>query len=113
MSVPGRDRQPGRIRRWLRPGTGVSGWLIVVFAGQLLLAVAGAIAIRMAFRDVPSNSTAGRARSTPSALCFMMRSASESVIGLGRVLVPRKPVTLGVSLMRCQVWSVSSIFTRT
>jgi uncharacterized cofD-like protein len=61
VSTPGGTSRPGRIRRWLRPGTGISGWLLVVFVGQLLLAVAGALAIRMAFRDVPADSPAGQA----------------------------------------------------
>ena len=43
----------------------------------------------------------------------MIRSASASLIGLGAVLVPRKPVTFGVSFTRCQASSVSSIFTST
>jgi uncharacterized cofD-like protein len=49
-----------RLRRWLRPGTGVSGWLLVVFLGELLLAVAGALVIRQLFREVPAESTAGQ-----------------------------------------------------
>lgn len=39
----------------------MSGWLIVVFLGELLLAVAGALVIRQLFRDVPANSPAGQA----------------------------------------------------
>jgi len=50
-----------RLRRWLRPGTGISGWLVVVFLGELLLALAGALVIRQLFRDVPANSPAGQA----------------------------------------------------
>jgi uncharacterized cofD-like protein len=53
-------RRGGRLRRWLRPGTGISGWLLVVFLGQLLLAVAGAIAIRFLFLSVPENTWAGQ-----------------------------------------------------
>ena len=37
-------------------------------------------------------------RSTPSCACFMIRSASASLIGVGRSLVPRKPVTFGCVL---------------
>ncbi len=55
-----RESRMGRLRRWLRPGTGVSGWLIVVFLGELLLALAGALVIRQLFRDVPASSPAGQ-----------------------------------------------------
>lgn len=60
MSATTPPSRRGRIRRWLRPGTGISGWLLVVFLGQLLIAVAGAIAIRILFLNVPSNSLAGQ-----------------------------------------------------
>jgi uncharacterized cofD-like protein len=56
-----RDSRMARIRRWLRPGTGVSGWLLVVFLGELLLALAGALVIRQLFREVPADSPAGQA----------------------------------------------------
>jgi len=49
-----------RLRRWLRPGTGVSGWLLMVFLGELLLALAGALFIRWLFREVDPNSLAGQ-----------------------------------------------------
>jgi uncharacterized cofD-like protein len=37
---------------WLRPGMGVKRWLAVVFAGLLLLALAGALALRQVYRDI-------------------------------------------------------------
>lgn len=40
-----------RLRRWLRPGIGIKRWLLVVFVGELLLALAGAIVLRSQFRD--------------------------------------------------------------
>ncbi len=52
-------------------------------------------------------------RSTPSFTWCRMRSASASVIGTGRPPPPRKPVTFDVSLTRCQVSSLNSIFTST
>ncbi|MDQ3448087.1 MAG: hypothetical protein M3432_02770, partial [Chloroflexota bacterium] len=59
--VSGRpDGRGTSLRRWLRPGMGVKRWLAVVFLGELLLALAGALAIRLAFRDVPSGSPAGQ-----------------------------------------------------
>jgi uncharacterized cofD-like protein len=40
------------LRRWLTPGIGIKRWLVVLFAGLLLLAVAGAHFIRQVTRDV-------------------------------------------------------------
>src|SRR3954451_21612551 len=46
------------LRRWLTPGIGVKRWLLVVFAGLLLLALAVAHVIRQVTRDVqPSGAT--------------------------------------------------------
>ncbi len=64
-----------RLRRWLRPGTGISGWLVVVFLGELLLALAGALVIRQLFRDVPASSPAGQAFNLAS-LQFLPRLAA-------------------------------------
>jgi uncharacterized cofD-like protein len=55
------DPWTARLRRWLRPGTGISGWLVVVFLGQLLIALAGGLILRQLFRDVPAGSPAGQA----------------------------------------------------
>jgi uncharacterized cofD-like protein len=60
MSRP-RESRMRRLRRWLRPNTGVSGWLVVVFLGQLLVALAGGLIIRGIFRDVSAESPAGQA----------------------------------------------------
>lgn len=57
-SGPGEGRIP-RIRTWLRPGVGIKRWLVVVFVGLLLIALAGALVIRLVFRDVPADSAAG------------------------------------------------------
>jgi uncharacterized cofD-like protein len=40
------------LRRWLLPGIGIKRWLLVVFAGMLLLALAAAHVIRQATRDL-------------------------------------------------------------
>jgi len=40
------------IRRWLTPGIGIKRWLLVAFAGLLLLALAAAHVIRQATRDL-------------------------------------------------------------
>src|SRR5271156_2578853 len=47
-----------------------------------------------------SNRIAAFGRSTPSATCPLIRSASRSGIGIGFLSAPRKPVTLGVFLIR-------------
>jgi uncharacterized cofD-like protein len=39
------------LRRWLSPGIGLKRWLVVVFAGELLLAIAGALLLRQLYRD--------------------------------------------------------------
>ena len=38
-----RRRSHSVVRRWLQPGIGIKRWLVVVFAGLLLLAVAFAL----------------------------------------------------------------------
>jgi len=44
-----------KLRRWMTPGIGVKRWLLVVFVGELLLALAGAFILRQFYRetDVP------------------------------------------------------------
>ena len=41
------------LRRWLTPGIGVKRWLLVVFLGLLLLAMAFAHLLRQLSRDIP------------------------------------------------------------
>jgi uncharacterized cofD-like protein len=40
------------LRRWLQPGIGVKRWLLVVFIGELGLALAGAFLLRSFYRDL-------------------------------------------------------------
>jgi uncharacterized cofD-like protein len=47
------------VRRWLTPGIGVKRWLVVVFAGLLLLAVAFAHVLRQITRDFAPTGLAG------------------------------------------------------
>ena len=47
-----------QLRRWLRPGIGIKRWLLAIFLGELLLALAGAIVLRDLLREAaagPSN----------------------------------------------------------
>jgi uncharacterized cofD-like protein len=50
MRLPGR-RGAARWASWLRPGVGVKRWLLLVFAGELGLALAGALWLRQVYRD--------------------------------------------------------------
>ena len=48
----GRGRAAMNLRRWLTPGIGIKRWLLVMFAGLLLLALGVAHVIRQATRDL-------------------------------------------------------------
>jgi uncharacterized cofD-like protein len=48
---PGSLARPS-LRTWLRPGMGVKRWLLVVFLGELGLALAGALVLRQVYRDI-------------------------------------------------------------
>jgi uncharacterized cofD-like protein len=39
------------VKRWLVPGIGLKRWLLVVFAGEALLAIAGALLLRQVYRE--------------------------------------------------------------
>ena len=60
MTRPGDHGRLIRLRRWLRPGMGVKRWLLLMFLGLTILATAGALFIRILFREVPADSFAGR-----------------------------------------------------
>jgi len=60
MSTRGGEGRWGRLRRWLRPGTGIKRWLLLMFVGLTILATAGALLIRILFREVPADSIAGQ-----------------------------------------------------
>jgi hypothetical protein len=58
--VSGNGRPPGQRRgrakrkaRWLRPGVGIKRWLVLVFVGELLLALAAGLVMRQLYRDLP------------------------------------------------------------
>jgi uncharacterized cofD-like protein len=40
-----------RLRRWLTPGIGVKRWLLLIFIGELFLALAGAFILRQFYRE--------------------------------------------------------------
>jgi uncharacterized cofD-like protein len=47
------------LRRWLTPGIGIKRWLLVVFAGLLLLAISVATLLRQISRDLEPGDTTG------------------------------------------------------
>lgn len=85
MTTPGTPRRRGRLARWLWPGTGISGWLLVVFVGQLILALAGAFVIRFLFREIPDDSLLGQLFGLASLqfLPGLLRPVVVLLVGLG------------------------------
>ena len=77
------------LRRWLTPGIGIKRWLLVVFAGLLLLALAGAHVIRQATRDLePGGATQVVIDAvTLPVLPYALRGLIVGVIGAGLVLL--------------------------
>ena len=65
--LPPRARPDMNLRRWLTPGIGIKRWLLVVFAGLLLLAVAFAHFLRQITRDYEPTGLAGGADRPPHA----------------------------------------------
>jgi uncharacterized cofD-like protein len=58
VTVPQSGKSPSRpALRWLRPGIGVKRWLLLVFLGLLLLALAGALLLREVYRDSTGDPT--------------------------------------------------------
>jgi len=51
VQVPVVTDRRSQLLRWLRPGIGIKRWLVVVFVGELLLALALATLLRALFRD--------------------------------------------------------------
>jgi uncharacterized cofD-like protein len=48
------------IRRWLSPGIGLKRWLVVVFAGEAFLALAGALLLRQLYREYDFSGSPGQ-----------------------------------------------------
>jgi uncharacterized cofD-like protein len=51
MRVPRLPVSGSVVRRWLEPGIGLKRWLLLVFVGELLLALGGALLLRQVYRD--------------------------------------------------------------
>jgi uncharacterized cofD-like protein len=81
------ESQVGRLRRWLKPGTGIKRWLLVMFIGMTLLAAAGALAIRIAFLNVDPNSIPGQIFELVSLNFLPTLLRPVVVIGIGVAIV--------------------------
>jgi uncharacterized cofD-like protein len=77
------------LRRWLAPGIGIKRWLLVVFAGLLLLALAFAHFLRQVTRDLQPEGLAGGAIDllTLQFLPFALRGLVAGSIGVGLVAI--------------------------
>jgi len=77
------------LRRWLTPGIGIKRWLLVVFVGLLLLALAFAHMLRQATRDLEPGGLAGTMLDvlTLQFLPFAVRGLVVALIGVGLVAV--------------------------
>jgi uncharacterized cofD-like protein len=60
MTVRAGEGRGRRLRRWLKPGSGIKRWALMMFVGLTILATAGALLIRVLFREVPADSIAGQ-----------------------------------------------------
>lgn len=73
------------LRRWLTPGIGLKRWLLVVFVGELFLALAGALLLRQVYREYdlsgPGQSVLYVA--TLQFLPYWLRGAIVGVAGVG------------------------------
>jgi uncharacterized cofD-like protein len=88
MSGPGGESRSGRLRRWMRPGIGIKRWLLLMFVGLTILATAGALLIRILFRDVQPDTLPGQVFEVAS-LNFLpdpWRPILVMAIGVGLVL---------------------------
>jgi uncharacterized cofD-like protein len=77
------------LRRWLTPGIGIKRWLVVVFAGLLLLAVAFAHFLRQVSRDLAPTGLAGSLIDllTLQFLPFALRGFVAATIGVVLVVI--------------------------
>ncbi len=75
------------LRRWLTPGIGVKRWLLVLFLGLLLLAVAFAHLLRQVSRDLEPGGMAGTLidAATLQFLPYPLRGLIAGAVGVGLV----------------------------
>ncbi len=77
------------LRRWLTPGIGVKRWLLVVFIGLLLLALAFAHMLRQATRDLAPGGLTGTVIDTLTLqfLPYPIRGLIVAAVGIGIVVL--------------------------
>jgi len=75
------------LRRWLTPGIGIKRWLVVVFVGLLLLAIAFAHFLRQVTRDLAPTGLAGSLLDllTLQFLPYELRGLIAGTVGVGLV----------------------------
>jgi uncharacterized cofD-like protein len=76
------------VRRWLSPGIGIKRWLVMVFVGELSLALAGGFLLRWIYRDFD---VSGPSRTaiwflTLQFLPYLLRGAIVGSVGIGLFL---------------------------
>jgi uncharacterized cofD-like protein len=78
-----------KLRRWLAPGIGIKRWLLVVFAGLLLLALAFAHFLRQVTRDLQPEGLPGMLINllTLQFLPFALRGLVAGTVGVALVVV--------------------------
>ncbi|MGA3057163.1 MAG: gluconeogenesis factor YvcK family protein [Candidatus Limnocylindrales bacterium] len=81
MSVPRLRVTASTLRRWLVPGIGIKRWLVVVFIGELCLALAGALLLRQVYREAEVSGP-GQAAVWTLTLQFLPYWARAVVVGL-------------------------------
>ena len=81
----------------MRPGTGIKRWMLVMFMGLTVLAIAGALATRILFREVPADSVAGQV--------FELVSLNF----LPGLLRPLAVVTIGAALFAYGLWRLLNV----
>jgi uncharacterized cofD-like protein len=88
-----------RVRRWLQPGIGVKRWLLVVFAGLLLIALGTAHVIRQVTPTLQPGSVADTIVSfvTLGFLPFALRGLLAGAFGAGLVAIGAWRVLLAVT----------------
>ncbi|MEZ0241283.1 MAG: uridine diphosphate-N-acetylglucosamine-binding protein YvcK, partial [Chloroflexota bacterium] len=88
-----------RFRRWLVPGIGIKRWLGLVFAGLLLLALAGAQFLRQVTRDLEPGGLGQTVVDliTLQFLPFAVRGLIIAVVGVAMVAVGAYRVLLAVT----------------
>ncbi len=76
----------GRLRRWMRPGVGVKRWLLLVFVGEMGLALAGALWLRQFYREADFPGP-GQTAVSILTLQFLPYGIRALIVGTGGVLL--------------------------